>query len=136
MSRTRLRVNPHFIVAGMSMNSLLEAEIWSLSDYNWTQTHNHLVCKRTFNHLAFTQRYIVRDFLVLLSVFVKKVTVSENISFIDYAFRNRLPDCSKLTINRKNDNDVTICRHGIIVKFFQSCFVSFVKFGLSFISIS
>ena len=136
MSRTCLRVNPHFIVAGMSRNSLLEAEIWSLSDFNWTQTHNHLVCKRTFNHLAFTQRYIVRDFLVLLSVFVKKVTVSENISFIDYAFRNRLPDCSKLTINRKNDNDVTICRHGIIVKFFRSCFVSFVKFGLSFISIS
>ena len=27
-------------------------EIWSLSDYNWTRTHNHLVLKRTLNHLA------------------------------------------------------------------------------------
>ena len=27
-------------------------EIWSLSDCNWTQTHDHLVHKRTFNHLA------------------------------------------------------------------------------------
>ena len=27
-------------------------KIWSLSDCNWSQTHNHLVCKRTLNHLA------------------------------------------------------------------------------------
>ena len=27
-------------------------EIWSLSDSNGTRTHNHLVCKRTYNHLA------------------------------------------------------------------------------------
>ena len=27
-------------------------EIWSLSEWNGTQTHNHLVCKRTLNHLA------------------------------------------------------------------------------------
>ena len=27
-------------------------KIWSLSDCNWTQTQNHLVCKRTLNHLA------------------------------------------------------------------------------------
>ena len=27
-------------------------EIWSLSDCNWTQTQNHLVRKRTLNHLA------------------------------------------------------------------------------------
>ena len=27
-------------------------EIWSLSDCNWTRTHNHLVCKWTLNHLA------------------------------------------------------------------------------------
>ena len=44
MSRTRFRVNPH------SRNSL--REIWSLSDCNWTQTHNHLVHKRTLIHLA------------------------------------------------------------------------------------
>ena len=27
-------------------------KIWSLSDSNWTWTHNHLVCKWTLNHLA------------------------------------------------------------------------------------
>ena len=27
-------------------------KIWSLSDCNWTRTHNHLVHKRTLNHLA------------------------------------------------------------------------------------
>ena len=27
-------------------------EIWSLSDCNWTPTHNHLVHKETLNHLA------------------------------------------------------------------------------------
>ena len=27
-------------------------EIWSLSDCNWTQTHNPLLRKRTLNHLA------------------------------------------------------------------------------------
>ena len=27
-------------------------KIWSLSDCNWTQTHNHLACKQTLNHLA------------------------------------------------------------------------------------
>ena len=27
-------------------------EIWSLSDCNWTLTQNHLVSKRTLNHLA------------------------------------------------------------------------------------
>ena len=27
-------------------------EIWSLSECNWTRTHNHLVHKQTLNHLA------------------------------------------------------------------------------------
>ena len=27
-------------------------KIWSLIDWNWTRTHNHLVYKRTLNHLA------------------------------------------------------------------------------------
>ena len=27
-------------------------EIWGLSDCNWTRTQNHLVLKRTLNHLA------------------------------------------------------------------------------------
>ena len=27
-------------------------EIWSLSDFNWSRTHNHLVHERTLNHLT------------------------------------------------------------------------------------
>ena len=39
----------------LNVNKLLarsRREIWSLSDCNWTWTYNHLVHKRTVNHLA------------------------------------------------------------------------------------
>ena len=42
----------------------------------------------------------------------------ENLSFTDYVSGIQLPDCSKLAINRKSDNNVTICRHDVIVNFF------------------
>ena len=29
-----------------------KTSLWILSDCNWTRTQNHLVCKRTLNHLA------------------------------------------------------------------------------------
>ena len=41
----------------------------------------------------------------------------------------RPPDGCDLAINRKEDNDVTICRHDVIVKFFCCCFVSLVRFS-------
>ena len=44
---------------------------------------------------------------------IKKVIINENVSFTDYASLIRLSDCSKLVINRKNDNDVTVIRHMI-----------------------
>ena len=50
-----------------------------------------------------------------------------NVSFTDYASGIRVPNCSKLAINRKNDNDIPICQHDAIVNFFWRCFVSFVK---------
>ena len=43
----------------------------------------------------------------------------------------RPPDCSKLAKTSKNDNNVTIFRHDVIVKVFGSYFVSFVKFSYS-----
>ena len=71
----------------------------------------------------------VRDFLVLFSVFVRqKVPITENITFADSVSGIRPPDCSKLAKNPKNDNDVTIFRHDVIVQFFGGCFVSLVKF--------
>ena len=58
-----------------------------------------------------------------------KVTFNENVSFTDSSSEIRFLDGSKLAINRKNDNDITISQHDVIVKFFLYCFVSFVKFS-------
>ena len=55
-------------------------------------------------------------------------TVNETVSFTDYASGIWLPDTSKLTINKKN-NDVIIWGHNVIVKHFWCYFVSLVKFS-------
>ena len=53
MSHTRFRVNLHSVVAWILMIlTQNRRDIWSLSDSNGIRTHNHLVCKRTLNHLA------------------------------------------------------------------------------------
>ena len=55
MSRTRFRVNPHSIYSCLNFKELLarsRRDIWAWRDCNWTRTRNHLVRKRTFNHLA------------------------------------------------------------------------------------
>ena len=54
MSRTSFRVNPDSLVC-LNVKELLARSrryIWSLSDSNEIRTHNHLVHKRTLNHLA------------------------------------------------------------------------------------
>ena len=38
-------------------------DIWSLSDSNGTQTHNHLVCKRTLNRVAILAPVSSKEFL-------------------------------------------------------------------------
>ena len=68
--------------------------------------------------------------MVLLSVFIRqKAIANENVSFIDHAPLIRLLDGCKLAINQKKNNDVTICQHDVIVKFFWRCCVSFNKFS-------
>ena len=59
----------------------------------------------------------------------QKFTVTENIPSADFVSGIRPPDCSKLAKNPKNDNNVTIFRHDVIIKFFWRCFVSLVKFS-------
>ena len=86
----------------------------------------------------FTQSNSVRAVLVafyfLFLFFLRqKVTINENVVFTDYGSGIRLPDCSKLTINWKNVNAVTIWQHDVIVNFFDV--VSFLT-GTSFMSIS
>ena len=54
MSHMNFRVNPDSIVC-LNVKELLAQSrhhIWSLSDSNKIRTHNHLVHKRTLNHLA------------------------------------------------------------------------------------
>ena len=54
MLRTSLKVNPHSIIC-LNVKKLLarsRRHIWSLSDSNEIQIHNHLVHKRSLNHLA------------------------------------------------------------------------------------
>ena len=45
------------------------------------------------------------------------MTINENMIFTAYASGIRLPDCSKLAINRQNDNDVTVLFLLSLVKF-------------------
>ena len=59
----------------------------------------------------------------------QKVTISENISFIENAFGIWLPDCSTLVINLKKENEVTILWHEVIVKLFWAGFVAPVNFS-------
>ena len=47
--------------------------------------------------------------------------------FTDYVSGIRLPDFFKLAIHRKNENDVTIYRHDLIIKFFLTVFCSLVN---------
>ena len=50
----------------------IRREIWSLSDCNWTRTHNHLVHKRTLNHLAKLAKWLsVCSWTKLLWVWVQ-----------------------------------------------------------------
>ena len=58
--------------------------------------------------------------------------------FTDYASRIRFPDCSKLAVNWKNGDDVTIFRQGVNVKLFDVALVllSSLVTGSSFMSIS
>ena len=41
----------------------------------------------------------------------------------------KIQDYSELVINRKNDNDLKICRYDIILKALYRCSVSIVKFN-------
>ena len=87
-------------------------------------------CPKKYLYLKQYCESCVEDFLFPFSVFVrKKVTFTENITFADSVSGIRPLDLCKLTKNPKNDNDVTIFRHDVNVKFFWRCFVSLVKFS-------
>ena len=57
------------------------------------------------------------------------MTVNENINFTDYASGIRLPNGSRLAVDWKNCNNVTIFWNDVIAKFSSRCFISLVKFS-------
>ena len=60
MSRTSSRMNPPSIVYLNVMDFVAwsRRNIWSLSDSNEIRTHNHLVRKRTLNHLTMLVKWL------------------------------------------------------------------------------
>ena len=59
-------------------------------------------------------------------------------SFTDNASKTQSHDCSKLVINQKNNNDVTIYQHEVFVKIFWRCcfLLSSLVTGQSFMLVS
>ena len=89
----------------------------------------------------FSKRFVIYNIIniVLLAVLTRyKVSFIENVRFTDCASWIRLPDCSKLAINQKNNNDVTVCQHNVIFKFFSRLLflLSILVTGPNFTSIS
>ena len=61
MSRTSFRVDPHIIVC-LNVKKLLaqsRRHIWGLSDSNEIRTHNQLLRKSKFNHLAKQPKWLI-----------------------------------------------------------------------------
>ena len=97
MSRTRFIVNPH---------SRSSHKIWSSKDCKWTPTLNHLVRKRTLNHLA----KLVKSLSCVLSTYLNGAFDCMFLSCrrcnSEWIHSLKLPECrgapcSKQTRNRK-----------------------------------
>ena len=54
------------------------------------------------------------------------MTINENLNLTDYVSGIQLRDCSKLAINWKIGNDVTIFSHDIIINFFDARLFIFI----------
>ena len=87
--------------------------------------------KSLFGKNSNSVRNVLEIFQFYFQVFFKikcyysMVTTNENISFEDSGFRI----APNLPYIKKTDNDVTIFRHDVIVKFFKLCFIYLVKFS-------
>ena len=114
MSHMNFRLNPHSIVC-LNVKALLawsRCHIWSLSDSNTIWTHNHLVRKQTFNHLAkwakwlscvvITYQYGVFDCML----FSCHVWVSERIHTLQFAWMS-----GKSLLEAGTISEVSNCCH-------------------------
>ena len=85
--------------------SFIKYTFWCLGPLNFADVSvflqkNSVFCSKKYLYSKQQCESCVRDFLV-------KVTITENINFVDSVFGIRPLDCSKSTKNLKNDNDVT-----------------------------
>ena len=88
MSCMSFRVNPHSIIC-LNVKELLawsRHHIWSLSDSNVIRTQNHLVRKRTLNHLAklrLQTKWLWFEFMLSFMVFILWVEKFVNLTFVN-----------------------------------------------------
>ena len=88
MSCMSFRVNPHSIIC-LNVKELLawsRHHIWSLSDSNVIRTQNHLVRKRTLNHLAklrLQTKWLWFEFMLSFMVFILWVEKFVNLTSVN-----------------------------------------------------
>ena len=93
---------------------------FNFADVSILQQRNIVFSRKRYLYSKQQCESCVKDFLVLFSVFVRqKISITENLTFADSVSRIRPLNYSKLAKNPKNDNDVTIFRHDVIVKIFD-----------------
>ena len=68
-------------------------EIWSLSEYNWTRTQNHLVCKQTLNHLAKLTKWLSCVLSTYLYGAFDCMFLSCHVRVSEWTHTLQLPEC-------------------------------------------
>ena len=67
--------------------------IWRLSDCNGTRTHNHLICKRTVNHLAKLAKWLSRAVTTYLYGAFECMFLSCHVRVWQWIHTLQLPEC-------------------------------------------
>ena len=120
MSGTHFRVNRQSIVPWMSSNSFVwnTRKIWSLSDCNETRTNNHLVRKRTLNHLANLAKWlscVVNTFstvhLIVCSYQFKYTFLSESTLYSHHNVKELLFGSRRKIWRLSDCNGFRTCNH-------------------------
>ena len=89
----------------MSVKELLAQsrwEIWSLSDCNWTQTHNHLVCKWTLNHLAKLAKWLKCVVSTYLYGGFDCMFLSCHVRISEWIHTLQLPECQRTPCSKQS----------------------------------
>ena len=136
MSRTRFRVNPHSIVC-LNVKEFLarsRRHIWILSDSNEIRTHNHLVRKRTLDHLAKLAKfvgsnlvavtltfndltdltYLITFFTIILLSTVSQISMYGLLYILTYSLQYAIKFCTELCLiieQKRQGPEATLHEH-------------------------